>query len=86
MTNINKDIKRGSPSRNETKVSGTGVKRPLVPIVLALMLGLIGAAWGLKVSEVWLVAGLTGLLVVMVLLYVFNFFRGSQGKDGEQQQ
>jgi len=50
------------------------------------MLGLIGAAWGLKVSEVWLVAGLTGLLVVMVLLYVFNFFRGSQGKDGEQQQ
>jgi hypothetical protein len=79
-----KENEGGSPPRNATDVPSSGVKRPLVPIVLALMLGLLGAAWGLKVSGVWLVAGLAGLFAVMVLLYVFNFFRGSQGKDGEQ--
>jgi hypothetical protein len=60
----------GSPSRNETPAARPGIKRPLVPIVLALMLGLAGAAWGLQVPRTWLLAGLTGLLGIILLLWI----------------
>jgi hypothetical protein len=43
-----------------------GVKRPLVPLVMALMLGLAAAAWGVRIPTVWLVAGLAGLIIFML--------------------
>ncbi len=56
-------------SRDEASQPRTGVKRPLVPVVLALMAGLIAAAWGVQVPRFWLLAGLSGLLVVLGLLW-----------------
>lgn len=67
----------GRPSRDEGFLSGLGVKRPLVPVVLALMLGLAAAAWGFTVPRTWLIAGLAGLLAVLVLLYGRGSVRGS---------
>ena len=58
----------GRPLRDATKLSGIGVKRPLVPVVLALMVGLVAGAWGLRIPGVWLAAGLAGLLALLVLL------------------
>lgn len=58
----------GRPLRDATKLSGVGVKRPLVPVVLALMVGLGAGAWGLRIPGVWLAAGLAGLLALLVLL------------------
>jgi hypothetical protein len=57
-------------SRYEPAGTRTGVKRPLVPVVLALMLGLVAAAWGLHLPRTWMLAGLTGLLVVLFLLWI----------------
>jgi hypothetical protein len=68
----------------EIKAPGTVLKRPLVPLVLAFMLGLLAAAWGLNISGYWLVALLAGLLVVMFLGYFFNGFGKSQGERHEQ--
>ncbi len=56
----------------ENKAPGAGLKRPLVPLVLALMLGLAAAAWGLDISGFWLLAGLAALLAVMGLGYLVN--------------
>jgi hypothetical protein len=57
-------------SQVETAGTRTGVKRPLVPVVLALMAGLAAAAWGLHIPRIWLFAGLTGLLVILVVLWL----------------
>ena len=46
------------------------MKRPLVPVVLAVMLGLAAAAWGVRLPGGWLLAGLAALLVIMVLLFL----------------
>ncbi len=45
------------------------VKRPLVLVVLALMVGLAAAAWGLKAPGTWLVAALAGLWVALLFLW-----------------
>ena len=57
-------------SQDETANTRTGVKRPLVPVVLALMLGLGAAAWGFHVPRAWLLAGLAGLLVFLLLFWM----------------
>jgi len=76
----------GRPFRDETPVTGIGVKRPLVVVVLALMLGLAGAAWGLNITGTWLVIGLAGLLAVLFLAYGLGSVGGSrnQGRDGQE--
>ena len=58
-------------SRDETANPRTGIKRPLVPVVLALMLGLVAAAWGVHISKFWLSAGLIGLLGILLLLWIW---------------
>ena len=58
-------------SQDETASPRAGVKRPLVPVVLALMLGLVAAAWGLHLPRIWLLAGLTGLLGILWLLWIW---------------
>lgn len=58
-------------SQVETTGARTGVKRPLVPVVLALMVGLVAAAWGLHIPRIWLFAGLTGLLVILLALWIW---------------
>jgi hypothetical protein len=65
---------------DESSLTGTGVKRPLVPLVLALMLGLTAAAWGFKIPGTWLAIGLAGLLAVLGLLYGRGMIRGSKGR------
>jgi hypothetical protein len=77
----------GRPSRDGTPVTGTGVKRPLVVVVLALMAGLAAGAWGLKVTGTWLVIGLAGLLGVLFLVYGLGCIRGSrdQRRDGQEE-
>jgi hypothetical protein len=58
-------------SQDETANPRTGVKRPLVPVVLALMTGLAAAAWGVHLPRFWLLAGLIGLLGILLLLWIF---------------
>jgi hypothetical protein len=76
----------GRPIRDGTPVTGT-VKRPLVVVVLALMLGLAAAAWGLKVTGTWLLIGLAGLLAVLFLVYGLSSIGGSQNqpRDGQEE-
>ena len=57
-------------SRTKPVSTRTGVKRPLVPVVLALMVGLVAAAWGLHIPKIWLFAGLTGLLGILLALWL----------------
>ncbi len=57
-------------SQVETAGARAGIKRPLVPVVLALMVGLAAAAWGLHIPRIWLLAGLTGLLVILLVLWI----------------
>ena len=76
----------GRAVRDETSLSGIGVKRPLVLIVLALMAGLVAAAWGFQVPETWLVAGLVGLLAALVLLYVCGAAPKAQDRQGHENQ
>lgn len=81
-----KPAEPGRAFKDEHPVTGTGVKRPLVLVVLSLLLGLVAAAWGLKITRIWLVAGLAGLLAVLFLVYFLGYYRGSQdqrGKDNE---
>ncbi len=47
------------------------VARPLVPIILALMAGLAGGAWGFNLPGTWLAAG----LIVLWLTLAFTCFR-----------
>ena len=84
---LDKPAKPSRPSRDETTLMETGFKRPLIPIVLSLMLGLGAAAWGFEITGIWLIAGLAGLLAVMFLVYYLGFLRASQdtshnGNDG----
>jgi len=76
-------------SSNFKGVSKTGprrwVKRPLVLVVLALMLGLAGAAWGFQISRVSIVAVLIGLLAILLWLFLLGSFQGSQDqREGRQ--
>jgi hypothetical protein len=57
-------------SRDETARTGTGVKRPLVPVVLALMFGLVAAAWGWHLPRTWLLIILGGLLGILFILWI----------------
>ena len=45
------------------------VTRPLVPVTLALMAGIAAPAWGLRLPEIWLLAGGLALWGVMALLW-----------------
>ena len=60
---------RTAPQEETTDARDPVVKRPLVPLVFALMLGLAAAAWGVHIPKVWLMILLAGLLSVMLLLY-----------------
>ncbi len=62
----------------EAATAGKGLKRPLVPLVLALMLGLAAADWGLDIPRGWLVAGLAALLLFLVLSQFSQLFRESR--------
>jgi uncharacterized protein HemX len=72
-----------APER-EAEAPVAGAKRPLVLLVLALMLGLTAAAWGLHISEYWLLAGLAALLAVMFLGYFFYDFKESRRRSHKQ--
>jgi len=43
--------------------------RPLAPVTLALVAGIAAPAWGLRLPETWLLAGLAALWAVMALLW-----------------
>ena len=79
--------KQGEPGRPVKNVTGTGVKRPLVVVVLALMVGLAAGAWGLKITGTWLIIGLAGLLGILFLVYGLGFGGGSrdQRRDGQEE-
>lgn len=81
-----KPAKQETASGEETASARNGVKRPLVPLVLALMLGLAGAAWGVQIPRSWLIAVLAGLLVVLFLLYFAKTFRNLPGGRKERQR
>ena len=82
-----KPAESGGPARNEPPLSEIGVKRPLVPVVLALMVGLVAAAWGFKVPGRWLLVGLAGLLAVLALLRGRGSGQSSkdQGRDASDE-
>jgi len=75
-----KQAKPGRPWKDAAGPTGIGVKRPLIPVVLALMAGLAAAAWGFKISWKWLVIGLAGLLAVLIFLHRFGSVRGPKGR------
>jgi len=72
------------PWRAAAGFTGIGVKRPLIPVVLALMVGLAAAAWGVKISGKWLIIGLAGLLAVLIFFHRFGSVRGpkDRGRGG----
>jgi hypothetical protein len=74
------EAERGHAARAEKTTPQIGVKRPLVLVVLALMLGLAVAAWGFQIPGIWLAVGLVGLLASLILIYFLGSFRGSQDK------
>jgi hypothetical protein len=80
-----KETEQGHATEEEKTTPRTGVKRPLVPVVLALMLGLAGAAWGLQIPGVWLAVALVGLLAVLIGLYFLTPFRDSADKRAGRQ-
>ena len=81
-----KFVEEGRTPEGETpSPRNSGVKRPLVPLVLALMGGLAAAAWGVQIPKIWLAAGLAGLLVVMVWLYVKQRTAGGSESPKEPQ-
>jgi hypothetical protein len=55
-----------APQEETTDTKGLVVKRPLVPVVFALMVGLAAAAWGVHIPKVWLMILLAGLLALML--------------------
>ncbi len=55
------------------------MKRPLIPLVLALMVGLAAAAWGVNIPRTWLLVSMAALLVIMLLL-----FRGQAPSSSKQ--
>jgi len=79
-----KQAESDRPLRHAAGLTGIGLKRPLIPVVLALMAGLAAAAWGFTVSGKWLVIGLAGLLAVLIFLHRFGSVRGpkDQGRGG----
>ncbi len=79
-----KEIEQSHATENDKTIPRIGVKRPLV-VVLALMLGLAGAAWGLHIPKVWLVVILVGLLAVILLFYLLSSFWGSADQRAGRQ-
>jgi competence protein ComEC len=57
------------PQARSRVLQGGAVARPLVPVALALMAGIASPAWGLRLADQWLAAGLAGLWGVMVLIW-----------------
>jgi competence protein ComEC len=63
-----------SPDPREPQRSGVilGLRplaRPLVPVTLALMAGIAAPAWGLRLPELWLLAGALALWAALALLW-----------------
>ena len=59
----------GVPKGKTGDHSRLAMKRPLIPLVLALMVGLAAAAWGVNLPRPWLLIILAALLVIMLLLF-----------------
>jgi hypothetical protein len=60
----------GAPTGENGDHKRAVIKRPLVPLVLALMVGLAAAAWGVNIPRTWLLASMAALLVIMLLLFL----------------
>lgn len=60
---------QGTAAQEGQSIFLNGVKRPLMPVVLALTIGLGAASWGLTVPGIWLLAALAGLWAAMFFLY-----------------
>lgn len=45
------------------------VARPLVPVALALMAGIASSAWGLRLADQWLAAGLVLLWAALAFIW-----------------
>ncbi|MFZ0052059.1 MAG: hypothetical protein WAK96_09800, partial [Desulfobaccales bacterium] len=54
-----------TPRENPTPFS-----RPLLPVVVALMAGLASPAWGLRLPEKWLAAGLVLFWAILGVLWL----------------
>lgn len=50
----------------------TPAARPLIPLVIALASGVVGAAWGLRLSTPFQIAGLMGLFAGLILMWLTN--------------
>jgi competence protein ComEC len=57
------------PQGGSRVLQGSAVARPLVPVALALMAGIASPAWGLRLADPWLAAGLAGLWGAMALIW-----------------
>jgi competence protein ComEC len=57
------------PQAGSRVLQGGAVARPLVPVALALMAGIASPAWGLRLTDQWLAAGLAGLWGAMALIW-----------------
>ena len=63
-------VDQGGAPRGETgDHRRLAMKRPLIPLVLALMVGLAAAAWGVNIPRTWLLVIMAALLVIMLLLF-----------------
>lgn len=62
----------GQDTQGLTPPLGGHWKRPLIPVVLALMAGLAAGAWGLEIPGKWLVAGLALLWGLLGLCYWYR--------------
>ncbi len=59
----------GAPKGKTGDHRRLGMKRPLIPLVLALMVGLAAAAWGVNIPRTWLLGIMAALLVIMLRLF-----------------
>jgi competence protein ComEC len=57
------------PQAGSRVLQGGAVARPLVPVALAMMAGIASPAWGLRLTDQWLAAGLAGLWGAMALIW-----------------
>jgi uncharacterized membrane protein YfcA len=69
-----------APEGGAGPAKNTGVKRPLVPVVLALMLGLAAGAWGVQIPRGWLALMLAVLLGAMFLWFFSARHKLQHGK------
>ena len=64
---LSADLEEPHPPGESLK--GSLVARPLVPVTLALMVGIAAPAWGLTLPEPWLLAGGAALWIVLALFW-----------------